>query len=103
RGHDRYGEFEVTVVDTNHPVTKGVPQTFKLKDELYYFKVDSTGPGIDILTEARSEQSGPSPSVVLIKHPNANVVGMAWGHDGDAHDLDADQALQRHAPQWLAK
>jgi len=103
RGHDRYGEFEVTVVDTNHPVTKGVPQTFKLKDELYYFKVDSTGPGIDILTEARSEQSGPFLSVFVIKHPKAKIVGIALGHDGESHDLDAYQALLRNAVQWVAK
>lgn len=103
RGHDRYGEFEVTVIDTDHPVTQGVPRTFTLKDELYYFKVDESGSGIDILAEASSEESGPFPSVFVIKHPETRIVGIALGHDGESHDLEAYRTLLRNAVKWVAE
>lgn len=103
RGHDRYGEFEVTVTDADHPVMQGVPQTFSLEDELYYFKVDETGPGIEILAEASSEESGPFPSVFVIKHPNTKIVGIALGHDGESHDLEAYQTLLRNAVKWVSE
>jgi type 1 glutamine amidotransferase len=103
RGHDRYGEFEVTVSSTDHPVMQGVPETFSLEDELYYFKVDETGPGIDILAEASSEESGPFPSVFVIKHPNTKIVGIALGHDGESHDLEAYQTLLRNAVMWVSE
>ncbi len=35
RGHDRYGTFQVSVTQSDHPVMKGVPDQFTLKDELY--------------------------------------------------------------------
>ena len=103
RGHDRYGEFEVTVTDADHPVMQGVPQSFTLKDELYYFKVDDSGPGIDILAEASSEESGPFPSVFVIKHPKTKIVGFALGHDGESHDLEAYQTVLRNAVKWVAE
>jgi type 1 glutamine amidotransferase len=103
RGHDRYGEFEVAVVDTDHPVMQDVPQTFTLKDELYYFNVDENGPGIEILAEATSEQSGPFPSVFVIKHPETKIVGIALGHDGESHDLEAYQNILRNAVKWVSE
>ncbi|MGV3532191.1 MAG: DUF7133 domain-containing protein, partial [Chthoniobacteraceae bacterium] len=38
RGHDRLGEFEVRVLNREHPLTKGLPESFKITDELYYFE-----------------------------------------------------------------
>lgn len=103
RGHDRYGEFEVTVTDADHPVMQDVPSSFTLKDELYYFKVDESGPGIDILAEAKSDESGPFPSVFVIKHPNTKIVGIALGHDGESHDLEAYQNILRNAVKWVSE
>jgi len=103
RGHDKYGEFEVSITDANHPVTQGVDQKFSLKDELYYYKVDENGPGIEILAEATSEQSGPFPSVFVVKHPNTKIVGIALGHDGESHDLEAYQTLLRNSVKWVSE
>jgi len=91
------------VTDADHPVMQGVPQRFTLKDELYYFKVDESGPGVDILAEASSEESGPFPSVFVIKHPNTKIVGIALGHDGESHDLEAYQTVLRNAVKWVAE
>ena len=103
RGHDKYGEFEVSVTNTKHPVTQGVDQKFSLKDELYYYKIDENGPGIEILAEASSEESGPFPSVFVVKHPKTKIVGIALGHDGESHDLEAYQTLLRNAVKWVSE
>lgn len=102
RGHDKYGEFDVTINDTNHPVTQGVDLKFTLQDELYYFKVDETGPGIEVLATASTEGNEGFPSVFVVKHPKARIVGLALGHDGESHDLEAYQTILRNALVWVA-
>lgn len=102
RGHDKYGEFEVQITDTDHPVTQGVDQKFTLKDELYYFKVDEEGPGIEVLAKASTEGSEGFPSVFVVKNPNARIVGIALGHDGESHDLDAYKTILRNALVWVS-
>lgn len=102
RGHDKYGTFNVQITDTAHPVTQGVEQNFTLQDELYYFKVDEEGPGIEVLATASSEESKGFPSVFVVKNPDARIVGIALGHDGESHDLEAYQTLLRNAIEWVA-
>jgi type 1 glutamine amidotransferase len=102
RGHDKYGNFEVSITNTDHPVTEGI-NNFSLKDELYYYKVDENGPGIEVLAEAKSGESGPFPSIFVVKHPNTKIVGIALGHDGESHDLEAYQTLLRNAVKWVSE
>jgi uncharacterized protein len=100
-GHDRYGEFDVNIIDKNHPATQNVPEKFTLKDELYYQKVDPKGPGIDVLATASKEGSEVYPSVYVVKHPKSRIVGIALGHDGESHDLQAYQILLKNAIKWV--
>lgn len=103
RGHDRYGEFEVTVTGKKHPVMKGVPAKFTLKDELYYYKVDPKGPGIQVLATAKSDKPETYPSVFVVNHPKTRIVGIALGHDGESHELEAYQKMLINAIRWVAK
>jgi len=104
RGHDAYGSFEVNVVNKNHPVTKGVPASFTLKDELYYFKEDPNGAGIEVLASAnRAGSTAVFPSVFVVKNPNARIVGLALGHDAESHDLKAYQSLLINAVKWVSR
>lgn len=103
-GHDQYGSFEVTVIDTKHPVTKGVDQKFTLKDERYYFIVDPKGPGIKVL--ANSSVAGSDdifPSVFVVNNPKARIVGLALGHDAESHDLPVYHTLLRNAIKWVSR
>ena len=104
RGHDRYGSFEVTVNNPNHPVMQGVEQKFTLKDERYYYNADPNGPGVEVL--ASSSVAGSDkifPSVFVVKHAKSRIVGLALGHDGESHNLPVYQTLLRNAVQWAAK
>jgi type 1 glutamine amidotransferase len=104
RGHDRYGDFQVDLVNTDHPVTKGVQQRFTIKDERYYYLPDSAGPGIEVL--ANNSVTGSDkiyPSIFVVKHPKARIVGIALGHDAASHELPEYQMLLRNAVKWASK
>ena len=104
RGHDPYGEFKVTIKDSDHPVTQNVEENFTLKDELYYYKEDPAGPGVEVLATASAEGSNESfPSVFVVNHQKGRIVGLALGHDAEAHNLPAYQNLLRNAVKWAAQ
>jgi type 1 glutamine amidotransferase len=103
RGHDPYGSFRVNIVNTEHPITENVEQSFTLEDELYYYKPDPAGPGVEVLATASAEGSEESfPSVFVVKHDKGRIVGLALGHDAESHDLPAYQTLLRNSVKWAA-
>ena len=103
RGHDRYGEFEVNLDVTDHPVMKGVPASFKITDELYYSKFETNGTPVQVLATAKNLTNGKTyPSVWIVKHPKARIVCIALGHDAKAHDHPAYRTLLQNAQAWAA-
>lgn len=103
KGHDKYGPFEVTITQ-KHPVTKGVPASFKLDDELYYFKPDAAGTPIEVLATAKAETSERVfPSIFIVKYPKGRIVGIALGHDAKSHTIEPYQTLLRNAVEWASK
>ncbi len=103
KGHDKYGPFDVNVQNGKHPVMKGIPSKFRLKDELYYYKVDLDGPGVEVLATASTEGSEGYPSIFVVNHPKSRIVGIALGHDGESHNLDVYHRLLRNAVKWAAR
>jgi putative membrane-bound dehydrogenase-like protein len=103
KGHDKFGEFEVNLDVTDHPVMKGVPSNFKITDELYYAKFEDNGTPVQVLATAKNLTTGKTlPSVWVVKHPKARIVCIALGHDGKAHDLPAYKTMLRNAVAWAA-
>lgn len=103
RGHDKYGLFDIYVENNKHPLMKGVPKKFSLKDELYYFKVDPAGKGVEVLATAMTKESVGFPSVFVVNHPKSRIVGITLGHDGESHELEVYHKLLRNAIRWTAK
>ena len=103
RGHDKLGEYEVKVVESAHPIMAGVPASFRIADELYYYQPDPAATPIEVLAAATSTQKpGTYPQVFVVKHPKAKIVGLTLGHDARAHDLPAFQTLLKNAVLWAA-
>lgn len=101
--HDRFGEFEVTVTDANHPIMAGVPGTFKISDELYHFQRDEQGTPIQVLATGTSPLTGKTfPLVWTVKHPNARIACVTLGHDGKAHEHPAFKSILQNALAWAA-
>jgi type 1 glutamine amidotransferase len=98
RAHDPLGPFIVKIV-REHPVTKGLPKEFQVKDELYHVLTAPDGKDTDVLAET---EPGKFPSVWLVKHPKARIVCVAPGHDGEVHELAEFQTLLLNAVNWTA-
>lgn len=104
RGHDRYGEFEVTVTDPGHPLMQGVAARFTLSDELYYFEPDSQGTPIRVLATAHSKVKNRTfPIVFIVQHPKARIMGLTLGHDGQSHSHPAYRQILLNAARWAAE
>lgn len=104
RGHDKYGSFEVTITAPEHPIMKGVESKFTLKDERYYYIPDEEALGIEtIASSSVSTSEKIFPSVFIVKHAKARIVGFALGHDAESHNYANYQVLLRNSVQWLAK
>jgi type 1 glutamine amidotransferase len=101
--HDRYGSFDEEIVNTDHPVTKGVEKMFTLKDERYHYVIDPKGPGIEVLANNHVVGSNVVyPSIFVIKNPKARIVGLALGHDSESHDIKPYKTILRNAVRWVA-
>jgi type 1 glutamine amidotransferase len=103
RSHDKYGSFEEEIVNTSHPVTKGVDLKFVVKDERYHYITDIFGPGIEVL--ANNHVTGSDmvyPSVFIVKNDATRIVCIALGHDEGSHDLIPYQTILRNAVKWVA-
>ncbi|MBI3851782.1 MAG: ThuA domain-containing protein [Verrucomicrobia bacterium] len=103
RGHDKYGEFEVTVTEPDHALMAGVPKNFKIADELYNFIPDEQGTPIQVLATGTSPISGKTfPVVWITKHSKARIVCITLGHDGKAHEHPTYKALLKNSLKWAA-
>ena len=103
-GHDKFGEFEVTVNEPGNPLMAGVPGTFRISDELYHFEPDAQGSAIHVLATGKNLETGKTwPVVWVTEHPKARIVCITLGHDGKAHDLPAYQAILKNSLRWAAR
>jgi len=103
-GHDPIQEFEVTVLK-EHPVTKGLPPSFKITDELYHSTPDPVGASIEVLAQTSTAHTTKKqhPSVWIVNHPKARIVCIALGHDGRAHDLPEYKQLLVNGVKWASE
>ena len=108
RGHDKYGSFDVTINEANHPITKNVEPKFTLRDERYYYIPDTSGPGVEVLASSSRSAGAVAgsdkifPSVFIVKNPKARIVGLALGHDAESHNIANYQNLLRNSVAWVA-
>ncbi len=96
RSHDKYGEFEVTVDQPDHPIMAGVPKTFRLSDELYHFEGGVKNAKITVLATGRNAAGKSWPVVWVTSHPTAKIACMSLGHDGASHNLKAYQTILKN-------
>lgn len=103
KGHNKYGPFDVTITNTKHPVTKGVPATFGLKDELYYQIAAPDATPIEVLATSKAADSDKVfPSIFIVKYPKGRIVGIALGHDAESHTIELYKTILRNSIKWAA-
>jgi len=99
-GHGPRSQFDVKIVDKEHPITKGI-EAFQADDELYA-KLQGEG-SIHVLAEAYSDWSKKvEPLVFWHQYGKGRVVHNAFGHDGKALSNSAIQKLVARGVEWAA-
>jgi hypothetical protein len=102
--HEALAEFEVTILDASHALTKGVPGSFRIKDELYRFLRDSQGAPIEVLAMGRSLKTGAEyPVLWTVQKGAGRVVVTTLGHDAAAHEGAAYRTIIKNAVKWAEK
>jgi type 1 glutamine amidotransferase len=93
-GHGEYHEFPVTIVDRDHPVTRGIDD-FRTWDELYHRLVHMHGAAYHVLATAYSDPArggtGDDEPVMLVTSYGRGrifhqVLGHVWRPNPDAPD-----------------
>jgi len=104
RSHDRYGEFEVTVLsDVQSPVSAGLPASFRITDELYHDVRDDQGIARKVLATGKSPADGRVFPVAWVSQMGkGRLACITLGHDGQAHSHPAYQRLLQQATTWVA-
>jgi type 1 glutamine amidotransferase len=70
---------------------------------LYNQEIDRTGTPIHVLATAYSKLKNTAfPSIFVVEHPKARIVGIALGHDGRVHDLPVYHQLLKNSVLWVA-
>jgi uncharacterized protein len=103
-GHGLVHEFEVRMVDREHPITSGL-EAFRTTDELWH----RTGfqSGVQVLAAAFSaEEKGGSgadePVAVVTRFDKGRSFFLVLGHDLGAMEAEGFQALLRRGTEWAA-
>jgi type 1 glutamine amidotransferase len=100
RGHDPYGEFLVRILQTGHPVTKGIPD-FTTTDELYTCFGGDTK--IDVLAEATSNvDQSIQPMAFVLTPGKGRVFNSPLGHNLGALKAQGVRDLYLKATLWAA-
>ena len=94
-----HGEFTVTLKPSTHPLLKGVPATFQIKDENYHAVIDPAA-AVEILAENAPDKGSAHPSVWIVKDPKTRIACITLGHALDAHSNPAFKTLLTNAVNW---
>jgi type 1 glutamine amidotransferase len=97
-----YGEFVVTVKQSDHPVLRGVPASFTIVDENYHVKL-AADVSVEVLAENAPDKGSAHPSVWIVKDLKARIVCISLGHADEAHRNPAFQTLLVNAVKWAGE
>ena len=96
--HPRYRSYQVSVLDPDHAITRGVDDEFMVTDEQYIVDYD---PRVHVLASALYE--GRAVPVAWTKsHGEGRVYYLALGHDPAACEHEMFGVLLRNGTLWAA-
>jgi type 1 glutamine amidotransferase len=104
--HDKYGKFEVKVVDHNHELTRGI-QNFEVTDELYYKQAGEET--IQVLLSAISTDTDNEEPQAWIYEltgtdgKNSRVFQTVLGHDSTIFMVPEFQEILSRSAIWLSR
>jgi len=106
-GHGKQTEFEITVRDTKHPITKGLPKTFLHgPDEMYAF-LRGPARNVTILATAHSPKDNngtghEEPMLMAITYGKGHIFHTALGHAVPHIKKDSFRITFLRGAEWAA-
>jgi type 1 glutamine amidotransferase len=104
-GHPAISDIEVILLDTNHPITKGVESTFKMFDEAYKHKMAKVKVTPLAKLKERPGDKNPDPNLDILwtrEVGKGRVVYNALGHGKEAWTNPNWQKLVVQSMLWAA-
>lgn len=103
-------QAKVNVEDINHPVMKGVPGSFLIKQEEFYTYNNSPRPNVKVLASVDENTYTPTSDIKMGDHPvvwtnpkyKARNIYIFMGHSPNLFDNHAYTMLFRNAIFWAA-
>lgn len=105
--HGAQAEFLITVRQSNHPITKGMPARWMHSQDELYDRLRGPAERMEVLATAFSPKSNKGtdrhePMLITIRHGKGRIFHTALGHaDYSAECVGFITSLQRGA-QWVA-
>lgn len=104
KGHGKGDVAADCIRPANHPILKGVPETFTIADESYhsvFFEKD----GHTTLIENKPDGKSPDahPALWIVNDPKCRIVAYTHGHDDKSHAHEAYKAILRNAVKWVSE
>ena len=101
--HGPQKEFPVTITDSTHPITKGLPPIWMhSKDELYN-SLRGPAENLTVLASAVSEQTNNAePMLMVLNYQKGRVVHHALGHADYSMACKGFQEILERSIEWAA-
>jgi type 1 glutamine amidotransferase len=105
--HGRRTPFAVTLRDSSHPITKGLPKIWMHQGDELYARLRGPGRNMKVLATAFSDPANAGsgrdePQLMVLSHGKGRVFHTTWGHDLNAlSSVDFVVTLQR-GTEWAA-
>ncbi len=103
KGHGKGKVAADCIRPANHPILKGVPESFTIQDESYHFNFFE-GEKQTVLVSNKPDGKSPDTHAALwtVNDPKTRIVAYTHGHDDKSHANPAYQQILRNAVQWVA-
>jgi uncharacterized protein len=105
--HGRRVPFVVTVRDSNHPITKGLPRVWMHQGDELYARLRGPGKNMTVLATAYSDPANAGsghdePQLMVLSFGKGRIFHTTWGHDITALSSTDFVVTFQRGTEWAA-